>query len=148
MNYIEEELARVRKMKPELGRFLDDIVKGLSWEIKQTIIDRWQRGESVDGGIIIALDGHAGYRNKSYAARKLYMNPLAGGSVDLTFSGKLGDGIIIKRIAYKGDYEITSTDQKAKDVFSNYDEAEMGLSVRETKYFMDLIKKSLIRKIQ
>jgi hypothetical protein len=142
MEYIEEELNRVISQKSLLDEIVDQSVLEFVDDIRKAIKDRWLLGDSVDGGAILNQFTGDGYSQKSYRVLKLHMNPKAGGGVDLTFTGSLGDKIIAIKNG-SNDYEIISEDSKYNEIGSKYGFDEIGLTNDETLYFMKRIEESI-----
>lgn len=106
-----------------------------------TIIDgikrRWLFGKDANGGLI------GQYRNSEYRAFKLSVNSRAGGYVDLTLTGALGNGLTVRR---KGtlNYEIISTDWKFKDISSKYGLEQFNLDKQQQEELFDLLELTLL----
>lgn len=89
--------------------------------IARDVRRRWLIGESIDGGII------GKYRSPEYAMFKASINPLAGGNVDLTLTGSLGEKINIKK-AGNNLFEVYSADEKFQKIGRQYGFEEFGLN--------------------
>ena len=147
MEYIEEELLRVLDQKLIFEEVIDQSVRDLSDLLRKTIKERWLEGYSVDGGIIMnQFTGEAGYAQKWYEKLKISKNPRAGGSVDLTLTGRLGDKIIAIKLG-SGDYEIISEDSKYMSIGSKYGFDEFGLTDSEMSTFMAMLENSVVDKL-
>lgn len=93
---------------------------------------RWIIGESIDGGLI------GSYSWGEYAMFKAQMNPMAGGNVDLTLTGSLGENINIRKVG-NNNYEIFSTDEKYMKIGNQYGFEEFGLNeLQQDELFNDL----------
>lgn len=55
------------------------------------------------------------------------LNPSAGGHVDLTLTGSLGDGLTVKKIT-NIDFQILSTDSKYDKIGNKYGFEEFGIT--------------------
>lgn len=64
---------------------------------------------------------------QDYKAYKMTINPLAGGRVDLTLTGALGDGLTIKKVTGV-EFEIFSADEKYKKIGNKYGFEEFGIT--------------------
>lgn len=67
------------------------------------------------------------YKSESYAVLKESMNPLAGGAVDLMFTGAFLDAMIVKRIS-DNKYYFVSSDMKSPELTQEYGEGIFGLN--------------------
>lgn len=85
-------------------------------------------GESVLGGFI--GDYSMSQMGQDYKAYKMSINPKAGGHVDLTLTGALGEGLTTK-LTSSDSFQIFSTDKKYKDIGNKYGFREFGLSESE-----------------
>lgn len=147
MEYIEYELQRVIGQKNIFGDVIQSCILEIEDDIREAIKLRWLKSESVNGGSITNKNtGNISYTRLSYKALKLVKNPSAGGRVDLTFSGSLGDKIeIIKNGS--GNYEIISTDAKFAKIGDMYGFDEFGLSENEMAYFMKILEDKINDKL-
>ena len=103
-----------------------------SENIVEGIRRRWAFGKDVNDGII------GQYQNPDYQAFKVYSNPNAGGTVDLTLTGALGQGLTIRK---KGDkqYEIFSTDYKFKRIADKYGIEQFNLDQQQIEELFDML---------
>lgn len=103
-----------------------------SENIVEGIRRRWSFGKDVNDGII------GQYRNPDYQAFKVSTNPNAGGTVDLTLTGALGQGLTIRK---KGDkqYEIFSTDYKFKRIADKYGIEQFNLDAQQLDELIDML---------
>jgi len=103
-----------------------------SEQIVEGIRRRWAFGKDVNDGII------GQYQNPDYQAFKVSTNPRAGGNVDLTLTGALGQGLTIRK---KGDkqYEIFSTDYKFKRITDKYGIEQFNLDQQQTEELFDML---------
>jgi hypothetical protein len=67
---------------------------------------------------------------QDYKAYKMSLNPSAGGHVDLTLTGALGDGLTVKQESLES-FLVYSTDEKYDKIGSKYGFEEFGLSESE-----------------
>lgn len=103
-----------------------------SENIVEGIRRRWSFGKGVNNDII------GEYRSQDYQAFKVYSNPNAGGYVDLTLTGALGQGLTIRK---KGDkqYEIFSTDYKFKRIADKYGIEQFNLDQQQMEELFDML---------
>jgi hypothetical protein len=103
-----------------------------SENIVEGIRRRWSFGKDVNDGII------GQYQSSEYQAFKVYSNPNAGGTVDLTLTGALGRGLTIRK---KGDkqYEIFSTDYKFKRIADKYGIEQFNLDAQQLDELIDML---------
>lgn len=111
---------------------VDELILTNSGIIIRHVKNRWLQGESVHGGII------ATYRWEDYRQYKQMLNPKAGGTVDLTLTGALGNGLAIKKAGNR-QYQIYSVDRKYQKIGQKYGFEEFGLTPeQEYEYFEQL----------
>jgi hypothetical protein len=147
MEYIEEYLNYVNNQRAQLESTVSSCILQLEDIIRKTIKDRWLRSESVNGGNITNKNtGNSTYASLSYKSLKILKNPSAGGKIDLTFTGSLGDKIKIEKNS-SGNYEIISTDPKYNEIGDKYGFEEFGLSDAEMQYFMKLVEEKINSKL-
>lgn len=147
MEYIEFELNRVKNQRKSIDDIIDSCIMQLEDDIREVIKKRWLNSESVNGGNITnKASGDSGYARLSYKNLKLKKNPSAGGKVDLTFTGSLGDKIVIVKNS-SGDYEIMSNDSKYETIGKMYGFDEFGLSSLEKLNFMKKLENSINNKL-
>lgn len=140
MEYIDYELEYVKNQRNLLDDIIETCIMDLEDEIRKTIKARWLKSESVDGGNITnKRTGNSGYAQLSYKALKISKNPSAGGNVDLTLTGSLGDKIQIVKSG-NGNHEIISTDSKYEEIGAIYGFDEFGLNDQEMNYFMKILE--------
>lgn len=99
--------------------------------IVKQVKERWEKGESSVGGII------GRYRWEEYRMFKEAMNPLAGGNVDLIFTGKLSNGLAVRK--YGSIYQVYSEDEKYHDIGEKYGYEEYGLTKEQMDEFYEFI---------
>lgn len=100
-------------------------------EIVITVRERWDKGESVQGGII------GTYRSPFYREFKQLLNPSARGTVDLFLTGALSAGLTLRK---EGDlFQIYSTDKKYNLIGDKYGYDEYGLTRDEVKKLYERI---------
>jgi len=78
------------------------------------------------------------YRSSEYKAFKVGINPRAGGDVDLTLTGALGRGLIIKKSGGL-KYEIISTDWKFGKISKKYGLEQFNLDERQLDELLDTL---------
>lgn len=145
MEYIEEEYNRIINQKAIFDDIIEQSVIEIADYIRKTIKGRWSSGYSVNGGKITNKATGGGYSSKSYKNLKIQMNPKAGGGVDLTFTGALGDGINV--VKSNNDYEIISEDSKFYEIGTKYGFDEFGLSEAETIFYMNILEVKINTKL-
>jgi len=115
-------------------------VKEYESQILDYVIERWQRGQGVNGGVI------GEYRNEDYAIFKNQKNPLAGfGNVDLIDTGELKDGLFIQELW--SVFIIKSSDPKYKMIADKYGIEEFGLTEQQMKEILAEIKNNTFETI-
>ena len=119
---------------------IDSSVLEVKDDIRRVIKSRWLSGESVNGGKI------GEYHSLSYKKLKLLKNPGAGGTVDLTLTGSLGDNITLIKDLFN-NFEIISTDSKYMQLGKKYGFDEFGLSDAQTIAFMRVLEVIITRKL-
>lgn len=130
-------LQRAKKEKATQAQTLGTLIVFNTPTIVEGIKRRWLFGKDPNGGII------GEYRSSDYRAFKLFANSRAGGYVDLTLSGDLGDGLTIRR---KGalNYEIISTDWKFKHIAGKYGLEQFNLDAEQREELFDLLEYTLM----
>jgi len=103
-----------------------------SEQIVEGIRRRWAFGKDVNGGII------GRYRNQDYRAFKVSTNPRAGGNVDLTLTGALGQGLTIRKAGDK-KYEVFSTDYKYERIAIKYGIEQFNLDSQQQEELFDML---------
>lgn len=146
MEYIEEELDYTIKQKDIFLNIIEECVFEIKDYVRKLIKERWLKGESVNGGKIINQDTGGGYASLKYESLKLLKNPTAGGNIDLTLTGSLGDKIDIV-ISTNSDYEIISTDSKYFTIGTKFGFEEFGLNAEEKVIIMNKLEQRIIDKI-
>lgn len=99
-------------------------------QIVNNVRTRWLFGKDPNGDII------GTYRSQTYRAFKVVANSKAGGLVDLTLTGSLGNKLKVKK---KGslNYEIFSTDSKYEMIADKYGIEQFNLSQDQQKQLFD-----------
>lgn len=105
-----------------------DVVIINSANIINQVKSRWIIGESVLGGFIGEYSSSP--MGQDYKAYKLSINPRAGGHVDLTLTGALGEGLTVKQQSQQ-TFLVYSTDSKYNMLGEKYGFAEFGLADHE-----------------
>ncbi len=130
MDYIatyQKTLNRISRS--EITRLVGDLVILNSGVLITDVKQRWQKGQSIEGGII------GRYSWESYRLFKQQMNPLAGGNVDLMLTGALSEGLTVRKNGK--DYQIFSTDSKYDKIGKKYGYKEFGVTEQELNAFFD-----------
>lgn len=147
MEYTGFMLAYVRRLRGETHYIVQSCVKEIQDDILKTVRERWAKGLSVDGGEITDVMTGKGYANPAYKAIKFAKNPKAGGKVDLTLTGDLGDNLELIHIG-GGRFEIISTDKKYTDIGKKYGFKEFQLSKGEIEHFTNKLESLILEKIK
>jgi len=120
--------ATISKMdRLDLKKVVSDSLHKISPQLLGAQKEQLLRGQN-------AVDGTIGkYKSQKYKAKKLVLNPLAGGKVDLKLTGTLHREI--KLYFFSSSFFFRSTDPKANDVLGRYggEEMVMGLNKKFTK---------------
>lgn len=146
MEYTEFEILKIENLKKQFSTVIDNSINEILPYIKDVIKKRWLSGESVNGGDILDLETGEGYSSLKYKNLKILKNPNAGGKVDLTLTGALGDNINIK-VNSNGDYEIYSDDVKYIEIGKKYGFEEFGLNNNEKTIVFNILEEQIIEKI-
>jgi hypothetical protein len=107
-----------------------------SEQIVEGIRRRWSFGKDVNGGIIGEYSKSG--LGQEYKAFKVSTNPRAGGNVDLTLTGALGNGLTIRKSGSKS-YEIFSTDNKFKKISDKYGIEQFNLDSQQQEELFDML---------
>src|SRR5690606_4038083 len=105
-------------------------------EIRQLIKSRWKLGKRPDGSLI------GFYRDVDYAIFKQQINSVAGGDVDLTLTGSLGDRI--KVILQSKGIEIYSDDWKFEQISTKYGIDNFNITEEQENKLLDEIMKEVV----
>lgn len=126
MNYLQQYQKDLKDntSQSSISKLVGDLIIINSPNMINAVKARWLIGKSVDGGII------GEYKNDDYRAYKMYLNPKAGGNVDLTLTGSLSENITIKKVS-ESTYQIFSTDEKYGKIGKKYGFEEFGLTDEE-----------------
>lgn len=89
---LRQNLTREASQQTLLN-LIDEQVKANEETFAESIKARWKTGKDPQGGEI------GSYLNSSYKRMKQAINPSAGGSVDLTLSGRMGNELAINEFA-------------------------------------------------
>lgn len=127
--YLDDILLKIETEKRKTAQLLDGMIQLNFPNIQSDILRRWSFGKSVDGGII------GTYFSDEYRQYKIELNPLAGGNVDLTLTGSLGEKLNIKKIGK--NYQIFSEDEKYEKIGKKYGFEEFGLTEEERYLFFE-----------
>ena len=115
-------------------------IKEYEPQIIDYVIDRWKRGEGVDGGKI------GEYQNEDYAMFKNQQNPLAGfGNVDLIDTGDLKNGLFIQELW--SVFIIKSSDEKYQMIANKYGIEQFGITEQQMKEILAEIKGNVLETI-
>lgn len=144
INYLVSYQKDLKKVitKAEIQKAVSDLILVNNGEsITAKVIERWEKGDGVEGGVIGA------YKWKEYELLKASMNPLAGGAVDLIFTGALSNNLMIKKKS-KGIFQIYSIDEKYEKIGDKYGFEQYGLTKeQEAELFESIFNEILDKKI-
>ena len=126
----QKALQRAKNQKNKLRQTIGTLIIFKQEQIVNNVRTRWLFGKDPNGDII------GTYRSKSYRAFKVVANSKAGGLVDLTLTGSLGNKLKVKK---KGslNYEIFSTDSKYEMIADKYGIEQFNLSQEQQKQLFD-----------
>lgn len=139
--YYKKQLIKAKKEKSELKENVVFLIMFNSNKIVNKVKRRWEFGRGVNGGIIGKYSNSA--IGQDYKAFKVRKNPLAGGNVDLTLTGSLGDNLTIDILGE--NFEIISTDYKFNDIGYKYGFEQFNLTPQETELLISEIHYELIK---
>jgi len=131
MNY-QKLLLKAEKEKQRLPNTIGTLIIFNSEQIVEGIRRRWLFGKSSNQSSI------GEYQSSEYKAFKVGINPRAGGDVDLTLTGALGNGLIIKKSGGL-KYEIISTDWKFDKISKKYGLEQFNLDERQLDELLDTL---------
>jgi hypothetical protein len=131
MNY-QKILQRAQKEKANVRLTIGTLIIFNSEQIVDGIRRRWAFGKDPNGNAI------GEYRSGEYKAFKVSVNPRAGGLVDLTLTGALGEGLTIRKLNDKR-YEIFSTDSKFKKIADKYGIQQFNLDQQQQEELFDML---------
>lgn len=115
----QKKLSQITHEKVK-GILQDVIRKSLNTEVTDFIYDNWSLGYKANQQRIGA------YSNLEYRAEKEAMNPAAGGSVDLIYSGAFANSLFIPRD--ENIINVDAADEKRGKLVSWYGEDIFNLS--------------------
>lgn len=107
-----------------------------SEQIVNNIRTRWAFGKDVNDGFIGEYS--KSLLGQSYKVYKESKNPKAGGKVDLTLTGALGQGLTIRKKGAK-EYEIFSTDYKFESIALKYGIEQFNLDAQQLDDLFDML---------
>ena len=125
MEYISQIKQKALSQKQKAPQIIGDLIILNSPNIIRDVRKRWLMGESVLGGIIGEYS--QSQLGQEYKAYKIALNQSAKGTVDLTLTGALGDGLTVKKIT-QTDFKIFSVDGKYNKIGAKYGFDEFGLT--------------------
>ena len=128
----EKALQRAKQEKANISQKVGTLILFKTPQITDKIRKRWLFGKDPNGDII------GTYRSSSYRAFKVVANSKAGGLVDLTLTGKLGNALTVRKKGSLG-YEVFSTDSKYNHIADKYGIENFNLSEEEQKELFDEI---------
>lgn len=140
MSYISAYLTDLKSHKADIDEmFAMKMVDSLP-EIRKWIKERWLLGDRPDGSVIGV------YRGAGYSMFKYQMNPSAGGDVDLTLTGAMGDNIEIKDSGDL-DFELFSTVPYYEDIIEKYGDYNFNISDERQEALLSKIGAEVIYEI-
>ena len=128
----QKMLQRAEREKQRLPNTIGTLIIFNSEQIVEGIRRRWLFGKSSNEGSI------GEYQSSEYKAFKVGINSRAGGDVDLTLTGALGNGLIIKKSGGL-KYEIISTDWKFDKISKKYGLEQFNLDERQLDELLDTL---------
>ena len=134
----QKMLQRAEREKQTLPQLIGTLIIFNSENIVEGIRRRWAFGKDVNDGSILNKKTGGGYQSSEYKAFKVYSNPKAGGSVDLTLTGALGNALTIRKKGTK-QYEIFSTDYKFKRIADKYGIEQFNLDAIQLDELFDML---------
>src|SRR5690606_30312239 len=137
--FLDSYIDKMEKAKNSLEDNILSMIVDRESEIRRLIKSRWLLGKRPDGDIIGV------YRDYSYQLFKSNKNSLAGGTVDLTLTGDLGDRI--KTVLESKGIEVISTDEKFTEISDKYGLDNFNITEEEEKVLLDSIMSELTIKI-
>lgn len=128
----QQMLARAKKEKNLVPQTLGTLIIFNSENIVNDIRTRWLFGKSPSNNII------GQYRSNEYKIFKVSKNSRAGGNVDLTLTGSLGQKLTIFK---QGNltYRIESRDWKFNKIAEKYGLEQFNLSVDQLNDLYDML---------
>lgn len=141
MNIFEKQLSEVKQVtsRSEIEAMVNEVILTNSEMIVSNVRDRWLHGDGVEGGVIGV------YRSRDYELFKASLNPLAGGAVDLMLTGKLSNGLAIRK---QGDmFQLYSIDDKYEKIGDKYGYEEYGLTKEQLDAFFDFVYITVIERM-
>jgi hypothetical protein len=129
----DTQLAELRQAvdKSYVASLVNEVIFEHEAIIVKGVRDRWLRGDGVEGGVIGV------YKSRDYELFKASLNPLAGGAVDLMLTGKLSQGLGLRK---QGNmFQIYSTDSKYKKIGDQYGYEEYGLTREQLEELYDYV---------
>lgn len=140
MNYLQTYQRELKSSINNIDGMVSFEIMEYEPDVRKWIKERWLLGDRPDGSIIGV------YRSADYAFFKQQMNPKAGGDVDLTLTGSLGNKI--QMIPKSGVmFEIISTDSKYSEIVAKYGDVNFNLSPDKLELLFDMIGNQIINKV-
>jgi UDP-N-acetylglucosamine pyrophosphorylase len=139
MGYLETYKKRLDKEITSVEDLLDIYINEALPDIRKMIKARWLTGNKPDGSLIGV------YSSESYSFFKLRKNPLAGGDVDLTLSGEMGNKIEIS--GYKNIFEIFSRVSYFDNIIEKYGASNFNITDEERDALFLKIENKIIQSI-
>ena len=132
----QQMLQRAKKEKALIPQTLGTLIIFNSENIVDDIRTRWLFGKSPTNNIIGKYSNSQ--LGREYQAFKVSKNPRAGGNVDLTLTGSLGQKLTIFK---QGNltYRIESTDSKFEKIADKYGLEQFNLSLEQLDDLYDML---------
>jgi len=146
VNYAAEIKQKLQFETQNIPKYFADNFYTFEKDIRELIKKRWKTGKKPNGGIIGV------YRSIDYALFKKQKSDAPFRVVDLTLTGRLGDGIQVELFnAQKGIFEVFSTDIKFESIVKKYGADNFNLTEIETEKIINevtgLVYETIIKKV-
>lgn len=137
--FLDSYLSKLEKAKNNIESDVLSLLLDKESEIRDMIKQRWLLGKRPDGDIIGV------YRDNLYQVFKSGLNNRAGGTVDLTLTGDLGNRI--KATLEQKGIEIISTDEKFNEISEKYGLDNFNITEEEENELLDGIMAEVVTNI-
>lgn len=137
--FLDSYINKLEKAKNNVESDVLSLLIDNESEIRDMIKQRWLLGKRPDGDIIGV------YRDGLYQVFKSGLNNRAGGTVDLTLTGDLGNRI--KTTLERKGIEIMSTDEKFNDISEKYGLDNFNITEQEENELLDGIMAEVVTNI-
>lgn len=134
--YLDSYYSKLKSSTQNIESEILSLLVDREPEIREFIKSRWKLGKRPDGSLI------GFYRDVDYAIFKQQINSAAGGDVDLTLTGSLGDRI--KVILQSKGIEIYSDDWKFEHIAIKYGIDNFNITEEQENELLDEIMAQVI----